>query len=282
MLLTSSPRDVKRLNTERIDFMPQIRHLEAMQTPRTAPQNPVILIPARMASTRLPNKPLADIHGRPMIVHVVRRATESGLAPVIVACDSAAVAEAVQKEGGTAILTNPDLPSGSDRVWEALQKLPDGARYDAIINVQGDEPTLDPSFIRTAYALLQNPAVDIGTVASVITDAAKKTAPQVAKAVFDVEEGSSQGRALYFTRNPAPWGEGAQYHHAGLYAYRREALARFVATPPSPLEKREKLEQLRALSLGLRIDVAIVPTAPLGVDTPEDLEAARGKLVRQA
>ena len=126
--------------------------------------------------------------------------------------------------------------------------------------MQGDEPTLDPSFIRTAYALLQNPAVDIGTVASVITDAAKKTAPQVAKAVFDVEEGSSQGRALYFTRNPAPWGEGAQYHHAGLYAYRREALARFVATPPSPLEKREKLEQLRALSLGLRIDVAIVPT----------------------
>ena len=246
-----------------------------MNNLRRPPQFPVIIIPSRIGSTRLPGKPLADINGKPMIAHVLARAVESGLGPVAVACDDARVAEAVRQAGGLAVLTKPEHPSGSDRIWEALNALPDNARYDAVVNVQGDEPTLDPAAIRKAYGLLQNPEVDIATLAAEIHDDERRHAPQVVKAVVDVEAGGKQGRALYFSRNPVPSGEGPLYHHVGLYAYRREALARFVAARPSPLEQREKLEQLRALSLGLRIDVALIDAVPLGVDTPEDLERAR-------
>jgi 3-deoxy-manno-octulosonate cytidylyltransferase (CMP-KDO synthetase) len=228
-----------------------------------------------MASTRLPGKPLADIHGAPMIIHVWRRAMESNTGPVVVACDGPEIAEAVKKAGGKAVVTNPDHPSGSDRIWEALNALEGNGVYDAVINVQGDEPTMNPAIIRTAYDLLANPDVDIATLADEITDEAKKNTPSIVKAIFDMPPGANHGRALYFTRMPAPSGDGPMFHHVGLYAYRRDALARFVAAPPSPLEKREKLEQLRALSLGMRIEVAVVDEVPPGVDTPADLEAAR-------
>jgi 3-deoxy-manno-octulosonate cytidylyltransferase (CMP-KDO synthetase) len=228
-----------------------------------------------MASTRLPGKPLADIHGVPMIVHVLRRATETGLGTVVVACDGEQIAEVVRKAGGQAVLTKPDHPRGSDRIWEALNALPQNEKYDAVINVQGDEPTLDPAHIRKAYALLQNPEVDIATLAAEIRDDAKKTPSQVVKPVLDMQAGAAQGRALYFSRHPVPWGEGPMYHHVGLYAYRRDALARYAAAPVSPLEERESLEQIRALSLGMRIEVGIIDAVPLGVDTLEDLERAR-------
>ena len=246
-----------------------------MTETRTPPQKPIIMIPARLASTRLPNKPLADIHGAPMIVHVWRRAMESGVAPVVVACDHEPVAEAVRCAGGQAVMTRPDHPSGSDRIWEALHTIEGHAAYDAIINVQGDLPTIEVEAIRAAYDLLKNPAVDIGTLVVPIHDEADKTKRQIVKAIFDCAAGASGGRAYYFTRNPAPSGEGDMYHHVGLYAYRRDALQAFVRAPPSPLELREKLEQLRALALGLRIDVGIIDAMPLGVDTPEDLEKAR-------
>jgi 3-deoxy-manno-octulosonate cytidylyltransferase (CMP-KDO synthetase) len=247
-------------------------------TQSKAPKNPIIIIPARLASTRLPNKPLADIQGQPMIVHVLKRALESKVGPVIVACDSEVIAAAVRKAGGVAVLTDPNHPSGSDRIWEALQKLPHHKRYDAIINVQGDEPTLDPSFIKKAYKLLSIPFVDIGTLAAVIKDEKRKAASQVAKPVIEMAPGQTHGRALYFSRLPIPSGEGPMYHHIGLYAYKRAALERFVNTKPSHLEKRERLEQLRALALGMRIEVAVVDAVPLGVDTPEDLNAARKML----
>jgi 3-deoxy-manno-octulosonate cytidylyltransferase (CMP-KDO synthetase) len=234
-----------------------------------------------MGSTRLPGKPLADIHGLPMIVHVVRRANESGLGPVVVACDGEKIADVVRQAGGQAVVTNPDHPRGSDRIWEALNALPDNAQYDAVINVQGDEPTLDPAHIRAAYALLQNPDVDIATLAAEIRDDAKKTATQVVKAVVDAKAGATHGRALYFSRQPVPWGEGPLYHHVGLYAYRRDALARYATAPVSPLEARESLEQLRALSLGMHIEVGIIDAVPMGVDTPEDLEMARRVLGAQ-
>jgi 3-deoxy-manno-octulosonate cytidylyltransferase (CMP-KDO synthetase) len=242
---------------------------------RSVPKNPIIIIPSRMASTRLPNKPLADIHGDPMIVHVWRRAMESKIGPVVVACDGAQIADAVHKAGGQAVVTDPNHPSGSDRIWEAVNSLKDGASYDAIINVQGDEPTLEPGVILAAYNLLSDPTVDIATVAAEIKDDARRHASQVCKAVIDIEAGAKHGRALYFSRMPVPSGDGPMFHHVGLYAYRRDALAKFVASPPSPLEKREKLEQLRALSLGMRIEVGIIGGVPLGVDTPEDLERAR-------
>ena len=228
-----------------------------------------------MASTRLPNKPLADIHGEPMIVHVWRRAVESKIAPVLVACDGDEIAKAVEKAGGKAVVTRPDHPSGSDRIWEALGKMEGSGNYDAIVNVQGDLPLIDPKAIKAAYDLLKNPEVDIATLAVAIKDEKEKQAPQVVKAVFDLPPGAAHGRALYFSRHPVPSGEGDMYHHVGLYAYRREALARFVAAKPSPLELREKLEQLRALSLGMRIEVGIIDTVPMGVDTAEDLEVAR-------
>ncbi|MGL4323708.1 MAG: 3-deoxy-manno-octulosonate cytidylyltransferase [Beijerinckiaceae bacterium] len=237
----------------------------------------LIAIPARLAATRLPNKPLADIHGAPMIVHVWRRAVEAGIGPVIVAADSEVIAAAIRAAGGQCVLTDPAHPSGSDRIHEAVELYDPAGRYDLIVNVQGDFPTLDPKAIASAAALLADPAVDIGTLAAAITDEEEKTTPSVVKVVgSDIAQGRM--RALYFTRATAPTGEGPLYHHVGVYAYRRAALRRFVALPPSPLELREKLEQLRALEAGMRIDVAIIDHVPRGVDTPPDLDRARAVL----
>jgi 3-deoxy-manno-octulosonate cytidylyltransferase (CMP-KDO synthetase) len=243
-------------------------------------KNPIIMIPARMASTRLPDKPLADIHGLPMIVHVMKRAEESKLGRVVIACAEEAIKAAVEKAGGEAVLTDPSLPSGSDRILAALKKIDAAAKHDVVINVQGDLPTLDPKLIKTAFDLLQNPATDIGTLAAVIVKEAEKSNANVVKAIAEIDfsKNEKQGRALYFTRTTGPSGDGPLLHHIGLYTYKRAALERFVASPPSALEKRERLEQLRALALGLRIDVAVVDTVPLGVDTPEDLAAARAAL----
>jgi 3-deoxy-manno-octulosonate cytidylyltransferase (CMP-KDO synthetase) len=227
----------------------------------------LILIPARLASTRLPHKPLAMIGDAPMIVQVWRKAMQAQLGEVVVACDGQAIFDAVVAAGGKAVLTDPDLPSGSDRIYQALQSLNSDA--DIILNVQGDMPTLDPQIICAAAKLLENEAVDIGTLAAVIHDEGEKQDPAVVKIAL------SGTRALYFSRATIPAGEGLLYHHIGIYAYRRRALEKFVSLPPSPLELREKLEQLRALEAGMRIDVAVVDTVPLGVDTPDTLEKAR-------
>ena len=240
----------------------------------------LILIPARMASSRLPGKSLADIAGLPMIVHVMRRAEAAAVGPVVVATDSPAIEAAVEGAGGRAVMTRPDHVSGSDRVFEALGKVDPAGQAEIVVNVQGDLPTLAPADIAAAAALLADQAVDIGTVAAEITRAEERDDPSVVKVVGS-PAGRSRLRALYFTRATAPYGEGPLYHHIGLYAYRRLALDRFVALPPSPLEKREKLEQLRALEAGMRIDVAIVGSAPLGVDTAEDLARARAMLSKQ-
>lgn len=244
------------------------------------PANPIVMIPARMASTRLPNKPLADIHGLPMIVHVLKRAEEAKLGRVVVACAEKEIKAAVEKAGGEAVLTDPALPSGSDRILAALKTIDAKGAHDAIINVQGDLPTLDPKLIKTAFALLENPETDIGTLGCIILKESEKTNPNVVKAIAEIDfyKGATKGRALYFSRATAPSGEGPLLHHIGLYTYKRAALEKFVASPPAMLEKRERLEQLRALSLGMRIDIAVVDTVPLGVDTPEDLETARHML----
>ena len=246
----------------------------------TMPTNPIIVIPARLASTRLPGKPLADIHGEPMIVHVWRRAIESGIGPVVVACAEPEIADAITKAGGQAVLTKPDHPSGSDRIHEALQIVDPDGTHDAVVNVQGDLPTIAPETIRAAYDLLNVEGVDIGTLAVEIEDASERGNPNVVKAVVERAPGARTGRALYFTRAAAPTGEAPLLHHIGLYAYRRPALARFVSLPPSHLEQQEKLEQLRALAAGMRIDVAVVDAVPLGVDTPADLARARVLLGR--
>jgi 3-deoxy-manno-octulosonate cytidylyltransferase (CMP-KDO synthetase) len=237
----------------------------------------LILIPARMASTRLPGKPLAEIAGVPMIVHVLRRAVAADLGPVVVATDSAAIAAAVEKSGGHAVMTAADHASGSDRIFEALGKVDPAGRASIVVNVQGDLPTVPPADIAAALEPLADPAVDIATLAAEIKKPEERTNPNVVK-VVGTPVAPARLRALYFTRATAPTGEGPLYHHIGLYAYRRAALARFVALPPSPLEQREKLEQLRALEAGMRIDVALVDTVPLGVDTAEDLETARKML----
>ena len=242
---------------------------------RPPPRNPVVLIPARMASRRLPGKPLAEIADRPMIVHVLERAEAAALGPVVVACAEPAIADAVAAAGGRAVLTRADHASGSDRIFEALQAIDPHARHDAVVNLQGDLPTIDPALPARALALLADPAVDVGTLAAEIADPAERTDPNVVKAVVSHRQGEAQGRALHFTRAAAPSGEGPLWHHIGLYAYRREALARFVSLPPSPLERRERLEQLRVLEAGMRIEVAFVDTVPLGVDTPAQLEQAR-------
>ena len=238
---------------------------------------PVVLIPARMASTRLPGKPLADIAGEPMIVQVWRRAIEAGVGPVVVATDDERVAAAVEAAGGRAVMTRADHPSGSDRIFEALGRLDPGGAYDVVVNVQGDLPTIEKAAVRACLAPLDDAEVDIATLATPIVRAQEKDDPNVVKAV-GAEIAPRRLRALYFTRARAPWGDGPLLHHIGLYAYRRAALARFVALPPSPLERRERLEQLRALEAGMRVDIAVVDTPPLGVDTPEDLERARAML----
>jgi len=237
----------------------------------------LILIPARMASTRLPGKPLADICGQPMIVHVMRRAQAAGVGPVAVATDSEAIAACVEKAGGLAVMTRADHVSGSDRIFEALQTADVERRAHIVVNVQGDLPMLEPSDIAAAIAPLADPAVQIGTLAAEIRRPDERVNPNVVK-VVGTPVAAKRLRALYFTRATAPAGDGPLYHHIGLYAYRREALARFVGLPPSPLEQREKLEQLRALEAGMRIDVTIVDSVPLGVDTPEELERARNLL----
>jgi len=242
------------------------------------PKNPVVVIPARMASERLPGKPLADINGEPMIVHVWRRAMEADIGPVVVACAEKAIADAITEAGGYAVLTRPDHPSGSDRVNEAVEAIDPDGKYDAVVNVQGDLPTLDPDVVRRVFAPLGKDVVDISTLAVEITDEAEKTNPNVVKAVVGFEGGANVGHGLYFTRATAPYGDGPLYHHIGLYAFRRQALKRFVNLNPGVLEQREKLEQLRALENGMRIDVALVDTVPLGVDTPQDLEQARKAL----
>jgi 3-deoxy-manno-octulosonate cytidylyltransferase (CMP-KDO synthetase) len=239
----------------------------------------LIVIPARMASTRLPGKPLADIAGEPMIVHVMRRAQAADLGTVVVATDSEAIAACVEKAGALAVMTRADHVSGSDRIFEALAGADPQGRCDIIVNVQGDLPTLVPGDIRAATAPLADPAVEIGTLAAEIVRAEERTNPNVVK-VVGTPVGPKRLRALYFTRATAPAGDGPLYHHIGLYAFRRRALERFVGLPPSVLEQREKLEQLRALEAGMRIDVAIVDSVPLGVDTPEDLERARELLKR--
>lgn len=239
----------------------------------------LVLIPARMASTRLPGKPLADIAGRPMIVHVAARAADSGLGRVVVATDTAAVADAVRAHGFEAVMTRFDHESGSDRIFEALTALDPKGEVETVVNVQGDLPTIDPELIRAAFRPFEDSAVDIATLGVEIAREEEKTNPNVVK-IVGTALSPERLRALYFTRATAPWGEGPLYHHIGLYAYRRAALERFVKLGPSPLEKRERLEQLRALEAGMRIDVEIVSSVPLGVDTPEDLERAREILSR--
>jgi 3-deoxy-manno-octulosonate cytidylyltransferase (CMP-KDO synthetase) len=239
--------------------------------------NPIVLVPARMTSTRLPGKPLADIWGEPMIVHVWRRAMEADVGPVLVAADDARIVAAVTAVGGRATLTRPDHDSGSDRIFEALTAIDPDGRHDVIVNVQGDLPTIARQAVRAAVGPLADPAVDIATLATEIRRPEERDDANVVKVVGS-EVAPGRLRALYFTRARAPWGEGPLLHHIGLYAYRRAALQRFVALPPSPLERRERLEQLRALEAGMRIDVALVDVAPLGVDTPEDLRRAREML----
>ena len=237
----------------------------------------IILIPARMASTRLPNKPLADIHGIPMIVQVWRRAVEAKSGRVVVATDSQDVTKVVQNHGGEVVLTRSDHVSGSDRIFEALGKLDPDKKIEVIINVQGDLPTIEPEAIRASLIPLQNPAVDLSTLVAKININEERTNPNVVK-MIGTPTGERTFRALYFTRTTAPYGDGPLYHHIGLYAWRRNALEKFVSLKPSTLELREKLEQLRALEAGMRIDAALVDTVPLGVDTAADLERARNAL----
>ncbi|AAK85920.1 3-deoxy-manno-octulosonate cytidylyltransferase [Agrobacterium tumefaciens] len=234
----------------------------------------VVLIPARMASTRLPGKPLADIGGRPMIVQVALRAREAGAERIVVAVDDEQVFAAVQNAGFDVMMTRGDHQSGSDRIFEALQKADPYGKAEYVINVQGDLPTIEAETIRASLRPMENAAVDIATLTVEITDEEEKTNPNVVKVVGSPLS-ETRLRALYFTRTTAPYGDGPLYHHIGLYTYRRAALETFVRLPPSPLELRERLEQLRALEAGMRIDAEIVRSVPLGVDTPHDLEKAR-------
>lgn len=237
--------------------------------------NPLVIIPARMASTRLPGKPLADILGLPMIVQVMNRALEADVGPVVVACAEPEIKEAVEAHGGKAVLTKPDHPSGSDRIFEALSLVDPDNHYNAVVNVQGDLPTIEPDAIKASLLPLnQDIKSDISTLIAEIKRDEERDNPNVVKAVVGLGEGETVGRALYFTRATAPTGDGPLYHHIGLYAYRRGSLERFVSLKPGVLEQRERLEQLRALEAGMRIDCALVDTVPLGVDTPEDLERA--------
>jgi len=247
---------------------------KTMKTPKT-----LVLIPARMASTRLPGKPLADIAGVPMIVQVMNRALEADVGRVVVATDSVEVRDSVISHGGEAVMTREDHESGSDRIWEALQSIDGDGAFDTIINVQGDLPTIDKGSIRASLAPLETAQVDLATLATEIIVEDERTNPNVVKLV-GTSSGQNLLRALYFTRATAPYGDGPLYHHIGLYAWRRSALQRFVSLSPSTLELREKLEQLRALEDGMRIDAALVDTVPLGVDTPADLERARAILTQ--
>ncbi len=251
-------------------------------------QRTLVAIPARLKATRLPDKPLADINGLPMIVHVWQRAMAARIGRVIVATDSPEIAAVIRAAGGEAVMTRDDHTTGSDRIHEALCAIDPDGHIDKIVNLQGDLPTLEPRLVTECLAPLTTPAVDIATLAAEIRVADERVNPNVVKAVgTPVDRNSGDAgpsgpvqrlRALYFTRATAPTGDGPLYHHIGIYAYRRSALERFVSLRPTPLEQRERLEQLRALEHGFRIDVMIVDTVPLGVDTPEDLEKARHML----
>jgi 3-deoxy-manno-octulosonate cytidylyltransferase (CMP-KDO synthetase) len=267
-----------RLLTNPHHFRPDINRV-LTSPPMTETRN-LVLIPARMAATRLPGKPLLDIAGLPMIVHVLRSAEAAQIGRVAVATDTPEIAEVVKSHGGEAVMTRADHPSGSDRIHEALGTLDPEGRTEIVVNLQGDFPTIRPDNIRSVLAPLADPAVDIATLAAEIHTEEESTNPNVVKVIGSTVS-AGRMRALYFTRATAPWGDGPRYHHIGLYAYRRTALQRFVGLPPSELELREKLEQLRAIEAGMRIDVAIVDTVPRGVDTPPDLETARGILAKR-
>ncbi len=245
----------------------------------SASDHTIIMIPARMASTRLPDKPLADICGMPMIAQVWHRAKEANIGRVVVATDSPKIVSAIRAIGGETVMTGKDHVSGSDRIFEALQKIDPEKSVSTIVNVQGDLPTIESETIRASLIPLQNPDVDIATLVAEITVDEERTSPNVVK-MIGTPTGKDTFRALYFSRATAPYGEGPLYHHIGLYAWRRKALENFVALPPSPLELREKLEQLRALEAGMRIDAIRVDTVPLGVDTAADLERARKILAK--
>ncbi len=244
------------------------------------PLNPIVVIPARLAATRFPNKPLADIQGKPMIVHVWRRAVAANVGPVLVAAGDQAIADEVAAAGGKVVMTTPNLPSGSDRVHQALESYDPEKNYNAIINVQGDLPTIEPRLIAAILDPFDTSEVDITTLAVRITQDRERYDPNVVKAVIALKEDSARvGRALYFSRAAVPSSpDGPHYHHLGLYAFRRAALDRFVSLPPGRLETLEQLEQLRALEDGMRIDVAVVDTVPLGVDTPDDLDRVKSLL----
>ena len=243
------------------------------------PNRTLVLIPARLAATRLPGKPLLDIAGLPMIVHVLRRAKEAKIGRVAVATDTPEIAAAVTAHGGEAVMTRADHPSGSDRIFEASETLDPRREAEIVVNLQGDFPTISPQNIRDVLPPLEDPAVDIATLAAKIHTEEESLNPNVVKAV-GTSLGERRMRALYFTRATAPHGDGPRYHHIGLYAYRRAALERFVKLPPSPLERQERLEQLRALEAGMRIDITVVDTVPRGVDTPTDLETTRRLLAK--
>lgn len=244
--------------------------------------NPILIIPARMASTRLPGKPLVDIDGAPMIVQVWRRGMEADLGPVVVAAAEQEIVDAITQAGGTAVLTDPEHPSGSDRIFEAVERADPDRKHDLVVNLQGDLPALDAETIKASLLPhAKDSQVDIATLVAEIHEPEEVINPNVVKAVTAFPEGQNTARALWFSRLPAPGGEGPHWHHIGLYTYRRESLAQFVSLPPSPLEQREKLEQLRALENGMRIDAARVDTIPFGVDTPEDLEKMRALFVQR-
>ena len=242
---------------------------------------PIVLIPARMASTRLPGKPLADIGGVPMIVRVWQKAVDAGIGPVVVACGEHEIQKAVEAAGGRAVLTNPTLPSGSDRVWAALNAVDRAFEHDLVVNLQGDLPTFDPAYIRAAIDAMVTTGTDIGTCAAEIEDQAEADNPSTVKVVATWDVGGTRGRVHYFSRSRIPSGKGPWFAHVGIYVFRREALQRFVGLQPSPLELREKLEQLRAIEAGISIGVGRVEGIPLSVDTPADLEKARAVVARE-
>lgn len=239
---------------------------------------PILVIPARMAATRLPGKPLADMHGRPMIAHVLDRAREAGIGPLAVACAEREIAEAARAAGAQAVLVADDVPSGTDRVQRAMKALDPVGEFDVVVNLQGDFPTIRPETLRAVLAPLKDPSVDIGTLVCPIADEVEAHTDSFVKCACAFSGDALVAPALYFSRLPIPWGDGPRWHHIGVYAYRRAALDRFVTLPASPLELREKLEQLRALEAGMKISAARVEHGPFGVDTPEDLERARALL----
>ena len=238
----------------------------------------IVIIPARMASVRLPGKPLAPIGGRAMVLHVRDRAVEAGFASVVVACDDPQIADIVRADGGSAVLTEPTLPSGSDRVHAACESLDPSGRFEIVINLQGDLPTIGPVDLASVLTPLVEPAFDIATLVAPITSDDEARSPSVVKAACSFENGEVVAPAPYFSRAAIPWGKGPLWHHVGVYAFRRAALRRFVSLPPSGLERREGLEQLRAIEAGMRIGCARIGAAPFGVDTPDDLERARRAL----